>query len=97
NVMLRSDDSQFVVSALRRYEHFQNVETTRSIAFDENTNPLLQRICRTKQSVVVADTNEEVDWEFVHGADHVRNWMGVPLVAAGNVIGLYSVDKTEPG
>ena len=97
NVMLRSDDSQFVVSALRRYEHFQNVETTRSIAFDENTNPLLRRICRTKQSVVVADTNEEADWEFVHGADHVRNWMGVPLVASGNVIGLYSVDKTEPG
>jgi PAS domain S-box-containing protein len=30
------------------------------------------------------------------GAEHVRNWMGVPLVSAGRVIGLYSVDKTEP-
>lgn len=97
NVMLRSNDSQFIVSALRRYEHFQDVEATRSIAFDENTNPLLQRICLTKQSVVVVDTHLEPDWQLVHGADHVRNWMGVPLVASGKVIGLYSVDKTEPG
>jgi len=96
NVMLRQGDSQFVVSALRRYEGFQDVETTRAIAFDGNTNPLLRRICLTKQSVVVPDTNNEPAWQLVNGADHVRNWMGVPLVASGKVIGLYSVDKAEP-
>lgn len=97
NVMLRQGDSQFVVSALRRYEGFQDVETTRAIAFDSNINPLLRRICLTKQSVVVPDTNAEPEWQLVNGADHVRNWMGVPLVASGRVIGLYSVDKIEPG
>ena len=96
NVMLRQGESQFVVSALRRYEGFQDVETTRAIAFDGNTNPLLRRICLTKQSVVVPDTNNEPEWQLVNGADHVRNWMGVPLVASGKVIGLYSVDKAEP-
>jgi len=95
NVMLANEESQFVVSALRRYEGFQDVETTRAIAFD-NSNPLLQRICATKQSVVVPDTVNEPDWQLVHGADHVRNWMGVPLVVSGTVIGLYSVDKAEP-
>jgi len=95
NVMLRNEESQFVVSALRRYEGFQDVETTRAIAFD-NSNPLLQRICATKQSLVVPDTVDEPDWQFVHGADHVRNWMGVPLVVADTVIGLYSVDKAQP-
>ena len=87
----------FVVSALRRYEGFQNVETTRAIAFDGNTNPLLRRICLTKQSLVVPDTTTEPAWQMVSGADHVRNWMGVPLVASGKVIGLYSVDKTRAG
>ena len=95
NVMLRNEESQFVVSALRRYEGFQDVETTRAIAFD-NSNPLLQRICATKQSLVVPDTVDEPDWQLVHGADHVRNWMGVPLVVADTVIGLYSVDKAQP-
>ncbi len=97
NVMLRSGESHFVVSALRRYEGFQNVETTRSISFDGNSNPLLRRICVTQQSVVVPDTREEPEWQLVSGADHVRNWMGVPLVVSGKVIGLYSVDKTVPG
>jgi len=96
NVMLRNGDSKFVVSALRRYEGFQNVETTRAIIFDGNINPLLRRICQTKQSVVVPDTFNEPDWQVVCGADHVRNWMGVPLVASGKVIGLYSVDKVQP-
>lgn len=96
NVMLRKGESQFVVSALRRYEGFQDVETTRAIAFDGNANPLLRRICLTKQSLVVPDTTTEPEWQLVSGADHVRNWMGVPLVASGRVIGLYSVDKTEP-
>jgi len=96
NVMLLDADSQFVISALRRYEDFHNVEITRAIIFDSDTNPILRRICQTKQSLMVPDTRQEPEWQFVEGALHVRNWMGIPLVASGNVIGLYSVDKAEP-
>ena len=96
NVMLRTGGSQFVVSALRRYEGFQDVETTRAITFDENSNRILRRLCLTQQTLVVPDTLEDPDWIFVDGANHVRNWLGVPLVASGKVIGLYSVDKIEP-
>jgi PAS domain S-box-containing protein len=96
NVMLRDGYSNFVVTALRRYEGFQNVETTRAIAFDANKNLLLRRIVLTKQSVVVPDTHQDAGWEIVEGADHVRNWLGVPLVVSGKVIGLYSVDKVVP-
>ena len=97
NVMLRDGDSNFVVSALRLYEGFQDVATTRAIALDGSANPLLRRICLTKQSVLVPDTNNDPEWQRVHGAEHVRNWLGVPLIASGKVIGLYSVDKTKPG
>jgi PAS domain S-box-containing protein len=96
NVMLRNGDSNFVVSALRLYEGFQDVATTRAIALDGSANPLLRRICLTKQSVLVPDTNNDPEWQRVHGAEHVRNWLGVPLIASGKVIGLYSVDKVQP-
>jgi PAS domain S-box-containing protein len=96
NVMLRNGDSQFVVSALRRYEVFHDVEKTGFIALDARTNLLLQRICLTKQSVIVADTHREPGWQWVNGAGHVRNWIGVPLVTSGKVIGLYSLDKAKP-
>ena len=59
NVMLLNVDSQFVVSALRRYEAYEDVQTARFIALDVKTNPLLQRICSTKQTVIVPDTHRE--------------------------------------
>ena len=96
NVMLCNSDWRFVIRALRRYEGYQNIETTRSIVFDGKKNELLHRIYNTKQSLIIPDTHNEPGWEFVAGADHVRNWMGVPLVTSGTVIGLYSVDKIEP-
>jgi PAS domain S-box-containing protein len=46
--------------------------------------------------VIVSDTHREPGWQWVNGAGHVRNWIGVPLVASGKVLGLYSVDKAEP-
>jgi len=96
NVMLLNEDSQFVITALRRYEDFHNAEITRAIIFDSNTNPILQRICQSRQSLMVPDTRQDPEWQFVDGARHVRSWMGVPLVASGKVIGLYSLDKVEP-
>ena len=96
NVMLRNGDSQFVVSALRRYEKLKDVESARFIAFDATTNPILQHMCLTKQSVIVPDTHQDRGWQWVNGAGHVRNWLGVPLIASGKVIGVYSLDKAEP-
>src|SRR5215813_9015754 len=67
NVMLLNSASQFVVSALRRYEAYEDVQTARFIALDVKTNPLLQRICSTKQSVLVPDTHREPGWQWVNG------------------------------
>jgi PAS domain S-box-containing protein len=96
NVMLRTGNSQFVVSALSRWTGSQDGETTRFIAFDAKTNPLLWRICSTKQSLIVADTHREPGWQWVTGGGHVRSWIGVPLIASGQVIGVYSMDKVDP-
>ena len=85
NVMLRNGDSQFVVSALRRYEGFEDGEAARFIALDARTNLLLQRLCLTKESVIVPDTHFEPGWQWVNGAGHVRNWIGVPLVISGKI------------
>ncbi|HEU4834621.1 MAG TPA: PAS domain S-box protein [Pyrinomonadaceae bacterium] len=96
NVMLCEPEFRFVIRALRRYEGYQNIQDTRAIVFDGQKNSLLRRIYTSKQSLIIADTLTESGWEFRTGANHVRNWLGVPLVASGKVIGLYSVDKAEP-
>jgi len=48
-------------------------------------------------SVLIADTELEPGWAELPGCEHVRNWLAVPLRAGGELIGLYSLDKAEPG
>jgi PAS domain S-box-containing protein len=50
-----------------------------------------------KGSVVIPDTRSEPRWVDLPGSEHVRSWLAVPLCAGGRVIGLFSLDKSEPG
>jgi two-component system, cell cycle sensor histidine kinase and response regulator CckA len=50
-----------------------------------------------KGSVVIPDTRSEPRWLDLPGCEHVRSWLAVPLRAGGTVMGLFSLDKSEPG
>jgi len=95
NVMLRETESQLRVHAFRGYEQWTNVELIRNNIYDVQKNAHLARIFQTKQGVLISDTRQSESWENRHGSEHVLSWMGVPLIAGGEVIGLYSVDKLD--
>jgi PAS domain S-box-containing protein len=97
NVMLLESESRLAVQVTHGYERWSNAEKARIITFDVQTNLVLKDLLATRQSQLVPDTSLEPGWEIRPGAEHVRSWLGVPLVAGGNVIGLYSLDKAEPG
>ncbi len=97
NVMLRENLHQVAVHALRGYERWTNPENTRQLHFDAHTSPIIKRILEKQESILIPDTRQHPDWQRVPGAEHVMSWLGVPLVAGGEVLGLYSVDKVEPG
>ncbi len=97
NVMLREGDFQLRVVALHSYERWVDPDMTRKIAFDIRTAPILNELVATQKSALIADTREHPGWIRPAGAEHVISWIGVPIVADRQVIGLYSVDKVEPG
>jgi PAS domain S-box-containing protein len=98
SVMLVEPDSHLAaVCATRGYERWTDPELTRRIRFDLSAKPWLLTLMKTQQSILLADIETEPDWERVAGSEHIRNWLGVPLVVNGQVIGLYSLDKTTPG
>jgi diguanylate cyclase (GGDEF)-like protein len=61
------------------------------------THPILGALIRGRRSILIRETRGHPGWQRHLGAEHVRNWMGVPLLSADRVIGLYAVDKSEPG
>jgi PAS domain S-box-containing protein len=95
NVMLLDpDDGFFYVRAMRGYEGWTDPGLARQINF-ANDNPPLQALYQTRQGVLIDDTYTYPGWERPSGAEHVRNWMGIPLIAGGSLIGVFSADKAQ--
>ena len=97
NVMMLEGDRKFIVLACRGYKTAPDSPAGHEISFALDTHPALKRLYTLRRSVVVADTRDDPAWQRVPGTEHVRNWLAVPLVISGKVIGLYSIDKSEPG
>jgi PAS domain S-box-containing protein len=98
NVMLVAGDSCFVTSAIKGYEDFlDDISLAKGNSYSLKTNALLRQICETKQSLLISDTKDEPCWQSAPGSAHVRNWIGVPLFAHDEIMGLYSLDKAQPG
>jgi PAS domain S-box-containing protein len=45
--------------------------------------------------VLVRDTTEREEWKQFKGHSHFHSWLGVPLVASGQVLGLLSLGDSE--
>ncbi|HET9315595.1 MAG TPA: GAF domain-containing protein, partial [Vicinamibacteria bacterium] len=97
NVMLLADPERIEVRAVRGYERFGTAGTVRQGVFDARRHPVLTPILERRASILIADTRTDPHWQRHEGADHVRSWMGVPLVAGDEVFGLFSIDRSEPG
>ena len=59
-------------------------------------SPFLQRIEVEQKSVLIADTNQEKDWQTFKGHKQLRSWLCVPLVASEEFLGFLSAGHTEP-
>ena len=96
NVMLREGDFHFRVVALRGYERWTDLDAAQKLVFDIRTIPSLSELVAAQKSTVIANTYEYPGWLRISGTEHVVSWLGIPIIADGQVIGLYSVDKVKP-
>jgi PAS domain S-box-containing protein len=58
---------------------------------------ILHRMAHDLLPVVSGDVRRLDGWTWVPGAEHVRSWMGIPLVAQDRMIGALMVDHSQPG
>ncbi|MCP4536059.1 MAG: GAF domain-containing protein [Chloroflexi bacterium] len=64
--------------------------------FTLEERPLVQRVVRECGPVIVPDVQQEPDWSPVVGLGSVRSWLGVPLTAKGDVIGVLMMNSHQP-
>jgi PAS domain S-box-containing protein len=94
NVMLLEEGWRLVVQATRGYAEADRVQGS---VFRVSSHAIFRRLVGERRSVLVADTAADPEWVVHAGAEDVRCWMGVPLLAGRELIGIYAVDKREAG
>jgi PAS domain S-box-containing protein len=94
NVMLL-DGEELVVRATRGYQRHAGADI-RGLRLPRTMLTLWEAI-QSGSWVLVADTRRDPRWVVFPETSYVRCWLGVPLQAAGKLIGFYSLDKSEPG
>ncbi len=91
SVLLFREDGKPALVAGSGYE---NERLTSRIASEVLTNsPIIKRMTEDLKPIVIPDVRGHPDWIWVQGAEHVRSFMGVPIVNQQKLIGVLMVDS----
>jgi PAS domain S-box-containing protein/putative nucleotidyltransferase with HDIG domain len=58
-------------------------------------SPILKQMVQDLKPLIIADVREYPSWIWVPGAEHVRSFLGVPLVSRLRVIGVLMADSVN--
>lgn len=58
-------------------------------------HPIHQRMKLSRRPYIIADVTKEPDWLSIDVSSHIRSWMGLPLIARGDVIGAVVLDSDK--
>lgn len=84
---------------LMTYRDFYDKALPYTIGWLENVwqqQPLNAAVMDAKEPMVIADTETAENWPEVLRETAVKSWMGVPLVAGGQILGILHVERTIP-
>ena len=91
-VILLQENGSTRVGAQRGYDQ-RVVEALHSL---EQPPPNMRRLMDQRKALIISDTRLEPDWLTLSGSEHVRCWLGVPLISQGTLTGILALSKTEP-
>jgi len=56
----------------------------------------LQRVVLEKRAMLLPDVARETEWRGAQPLDQLQSWLGIPLLAAGRVLGILSLGANSP-
>jgi PAS domain S-box-containing protein len=66
------------------------------LTFKASENVFLERVLFEQRAILVADVNRETEWRRIQPRDRIESWLGVPIIAAGGVLGVLSLGAHVP-
>ncbi len=69
----------------------RNVSKRIGLTLKAAENVFLERILFEKQAILLLDVAKHSEWRTIRALDGVHSWLGIPLVAGGQVLGILSL------
>jgi len=65
------------------------------VTLEVKQNVFLERVLMSRKSLLLPDTRDELEWSEITTLEHIRCWLGVPLITSDCVLGLLSIGSTQ--
>lgn len=96
-ILLQESDARlFLAREAPRADSMKQV-TKYPLILDATDLPLVQRVLQNQSSILLMDTQQEEEWRTIKGSGQPRCWLGVPLIASRQTLGLLSLGHSAPG
>lgn len=92
-IQLISEDGQRSILVHRGFSHYIDDRLLRPTSRD----PLVTSITNSRKIVILTQTVQEPLWDIWAATNDVNSWIGVPLIFKDKVIGILTLDHSEPG
>jgi PAS domain S-box-containing protein len=66
------------------------------LTFKASDNVFLERVLFERRAILVEDVSRETEWRGIQPRDRIESWLGVPLLAAGVILGILSLGAQAP-
>ena len=61
------------------------------LTFQARENPFVEKILFEHKTVLLSNVTREIEWRAVPPFERIGSWLGLPLIAAGDVLGILSL------
>jgi diguanylate cyclase (GGDEF)-like protein len=90
-----ADGQTIRIARHRGYERFGAAEEMDNLTFNLADVPNLMKMAEERLPHVIPDVSYSPGWAETGFSNHIRSWVGAPLVARKRLLGFLSLDKVE--
>lgn len=94
-LLVESDTRLFLAREAPRSDE-SNQAAKCLLTLDAADSPFIKRVLVSQNGVFLPDTKEEHEWHALKGSSQMRSWLGVPLIASHQTLGLLSLGHSVP-
>ena len=95
-ILLLESDSRLFVAREAPHSPVVPHSTNGPATIDAIQFPLIQKVLRTQDEIILADTQREPEWRALPGMTEARSWMCVRLIASRRILGLLCTGHSTP-